>query len=57
MLARRPDKSGTYDFCHGWTVAKVVVVGATSTDMVVGGSRLPAFGETVLGGAFKQVVW
>jgi len=36
-------------------VANIVVVGSINTDMVVGVPRLPAPGETVLGGAFRQV--
>ena len=36
-------------------MANIVVVGSINTDMVVGVPRLPAPGETVLGGAFRQV--
>ncbi len=32
--------------------ARIVVVGSSNTDMVVAGERLPAAGETVLGGSF-----
>lgn len=36
-------------------MADIVVVGSINTDMVVQASRIPAPGETVLGGAFRQV--
>ena len=35
--------------------AQIVVVGSVNTDMVVKGPRLPAPGETVIGGAFVMV--
>jgi len=34
---------------------KIVVVGSSNTDMVVKSNRLPAPGETVLGGAFQMI--
>ena len=53
MLARRPSTREPIVSDPVGPVAKVVVVGTTHTDRVVGGSRLPALGETVLGGALR----
>src|SRR5215472_6223714 len=46
----RPERGGNPD--GGRTMARLLVIGSSNTDMTVRLPRLPAAGQTVLGGSF-----